>query len=61
MDFSREPTESTCLHPIFINHKEIDVVSYAKTLGIPVSNDFKWKMHIDNIISKDSQCLHLIT
>jgi hypothetical protein len=25
-DFSREPTENTSLHPIFINHKEIEVV-----------------------------------
>ena len=31
----------TSLHPIFINHKEIEVVSYAKTLGLTVSNDFK--------------------
>jgi hypothetical protein len=61
IDFSREPTENTSLHPIFINHKEIEVVSYAKTLGLTVSNDFKWKMHIDNIISKASKRLHLIT
>ena len=40
IDLSREQTESTCLHPIFINHKEIEVVSYAKTLGLTVSNDF---------------------
>jgi hypothetical protein len=61
IDFSREPTENTSLHPIFINHNEIEVVSYAKTLGLTVSNDFKWKMHIDNIISKASKRLHLIT
>jgi hypothetical protein len=48
------------LHSIFINNKEI-VVSYAKTLGLTVSNDFKWKMHNDNIISKASKRLHLIT
>jgi hypothetical protein len=28
IDFSREPTESTSLHPIFINHK-VKLVSYA--------------------------------
>ena len=61
IDFSREPTENTTLHPIFINHQETEVVSYAKTLGLTVSNDFKWKMHIDNIISKASKRLHLIT
>jgi hypothetical protein len=61
IDFSREPTENTSLHPVLINHKEIEVVSYAKTLGLTVSNDFKWKMHINNIISKASKCLHLIT
>ena len=27
IDFSREPTENTSLHPILINHKEIEVVS----------------------------------
>ena len=37
IDFSREPTENTSLHPIFIYHKEIEVVSYAKTLGLTVS------------------------
>jgi hypothetical protein len=48
------------LHPILVNHKEIEVVSFAKTLGLTVSNDFKWKMHIDNI-PKASKRLHLIT
>jgi hypothetical protein len=61
IDFSRQPTENTSLHSIFINHKEIKVVSYAKTLGLTVRNDFKCKMHIDNIISKASKRLHLIT
>jgi hypothetical protein len=52
IDFSREPTENTSLHPIFINHKEIKVVTYAKTIGLTVSNDFKWKMHAITLYQK---------
>ena len=35
--------------PIIINGKAIDVVSSAKLLGLPASNDLKWDLHVESI------------
>lgn len=42
-DFLRGLSGNTFVHPIFINHKEIEVVDGQQILGHTVSNDFKWK------------------
>ena len=61
IDFSRKQTQTNNLNPIRVNGKEIEVVNHAKILGLTVSSDCKWKMHVDNILSKASKRLYLIT
>ena len=45
-------TKDTNLDPIVVNEKEIEVVPYAKILGLNISSDLKWNAHIDFIINK---------
>ena len=61
IDFSRKQTQTNHLNPIRVNGKEIEVVYHAKILGLTVSSDCKWKMHVDNIVSKANKRLYLIT
>ena len=60
IDFSRKQTQTNHVNPIRVNGKEIEVVYHTKILSLTVSSDCKWKMHIDNIVSKASKRLYLI-
>lgn len=44
--------ETLDLCPILINDKQIDIVSYAKILGVNVSSDLKWNHHISEAVKK---------
>jgi hypothetical protein len=59
IDFSRKQTQTNHLNPIRVNGKDIEVVNNAKILGLTDSSDCKWKMHVDNIVSKASKRLYL--
>ena len=45
-------TKETIFDPIVVNEEEIELVSFAKILGLHISCDVKWNAHIDYIINK---------
>ena len=46
--------------PILINDKPIEVVSNAKILGVSISKDLKWNIHILDIVTKASSRLYFL-
>ena len=46
--------------PILINDKPIEVVSNAKILGVTISKDLKWNIHILDIVKKASSRLYFL-
>jgi hypothetical protein len=52
IDFSRNSNTSNTLAPISVNGKELEIVNNAKILGITISSDLKWKVHVEKIVSK---------
>ena len=46
--------------PIVVNGKPIDVVSSAKVLGVNISQDLKWNIHISQIVKKVSSRLYFL-
>ena len=57
IQFSR--VENSC-HPLTINHKELEIVSHAKVLGVIISNDLKWNSHIECVINRNSKRLYFL-
>ena len=57
-DFARPKLE---LPVITINNTEIESVSHAKLLGVTISSDLSWEVHVDKIHGKASQRIHYIT
>ena len=45
--------------PIVVNGKPIDVVSSAKVLGVNISQNLKWNIHISEIVKKVSSRLYI--
>ena len=43
------------LVPIVVNNQELECVESAKLLGVTISNNLTWNMHIDQIIKKASK------
>jgi len=43
-----------------INNKPIEVVTCVKLLGLAISNNLKWKAHIENVIKKGASRFYLI-
>ena len=55
--FSSQPVT----HPaITINNVPVDIVKHAKLLGVTISSDLKWNLHIDNICKKASKKLYAL-
>lgn len=52
MEVPQSTKETLDLCPILINDKQIDIVSYAKILGVNVSSDLKWNHHISEAVKK---------
>ena len=44
-----------------VSGKELELVSHAKILGLTVSSDLKWTVHVEKIVSKATKRLYLIT
>ena len=57
ISFSSSP--STVV-PITINDKQIEVVSSAKLLGVLVSDDLKWNVHVNHICKKTATRLYFL-
>ena len=47
--------------PIIVNGEMLEVVDSAKILGLTVSNNLKWNIHIDQIISKARKRLYFLS
>ena len=52
--------QSDILPPVVIDDINIETVSSAKLLGVTVSSDLKWNLHIHNVYSKAAQRLYYI-
>ena len=57
ISFSSSP--STVV-PITMNDKQIEVVSSAKLLGVLVSDDLKWNVHVNHICKKTATRLYFL-
>ena len=49
------------LASIVVNNQELECVESAKLLGVTISNNLTWNMHIDQIIKKASKRMHFLT
>ena len=56
--FSFCPTQ---FDSILINNNPVDVVDYAKILGLTVSNNLKWNKHVDEVIKKARMRLYFLS
>ena len=48
------------LEPVTINNTNIEVVPSAKLLGVMISNDLKWNMHVEMIYRKVAARLYFL-
>ena len=55
--FSSQPVTH---QPITINDEAVSIVKHAKLLGVTISNDLKWNLHIDNVCKKASKKLYAL-
>ena len=60
VDFSRNQGQSSDAQDIFINEKTLGKVYHIKMLGVTVSNDLTWNIHVDNIVSKAGKRLYML-
>ena len=59
-DFSRNQGQSSDAQDICINEKTLEKVYHIKMLGVTVSNDLTWNIHVDNIVSKAGKRLYML-
>ena len=48
------------LEPITINNTIVEVVPSAKLLGVMISNDLKWNVHVEMMCKKVTACLYFL-
>ena len=48
------------LPPIVVNNQELKCVESTKLLGVTISNNLTWNMHIDQIIKKASKRMYFL-
>ena len=48
---------SPTLDPVKVNDRSLEVVSSAKILGLNISDDLKWNVHITELVKKASSRL----
>ena len=53
--FTRDPECGDSIPNIVINGVDIERVEHAKVLGVTISADLPWNVHIDNIVAKASR------
>ena len=44
-----------------LNDVQLNIVSHLKLLGITIQDDLKWNLHVENIVSKASRNLYMVT
>jgi hypothetical protein len=44
--------------PIAINNQTVNIVTQAKLLGVTISNDLKWNLHVNSVCKKASKRLY---
>ena len=49
------------LDPITINNSPLEVVKEAKILGLNISNNLKWNIHVTEIVKKASKRIYFLT
>ena len=59
-DHARGAKNKPQLAPIVVNNQELECVESAKLLGVTISNNLTWNMHIDQIIKKASKRMHFL-
>lgn len=47
--------------PIMVNNTSLETVEHVKILGLNVSNNLKWNVHINEIVKKASKRLYFLT
>ena len=57
LDFRRNPTN---IDPLLINGSEVEIVNHFKFLGIQISANLKWKINVDQIVSRAQQRLYFL-
>ena len=48
------------LPPLFINGRDLEVVQNAKQLGVTITNNLSWNLHINETIKKASKGLYFL-
>ena len=46
--------------PIYVNGKELEIVKSAKLLGVTVTSDLSWNVHMNNAIKKAAKRLYFL-
>ena len=46
--------------PIVINNQTVNIVTHAKLLGVTISNDLKWNLHVKAVCKKASKRLYAL-
>ena len=47
--------------PIMVNNTSLEIVEHVKILGVNVSNNLKWNVHINELVKKASKRLYFLT
>ena len=55
--FTKDPCRD---EPVKVNDKHFEVVTSAKILGMTITDDLKWNVHVANILLKASKRLYLL-
>ncbi len=54
------PTKTKEISPLIVDGCNVSVVSHAKLLGLIISEDLKWVVHVDFICKKAVKHLHAL-
>jgi hypothetical protein len=46
--------------PIVVNNQTVSIIKHAKLLGVTISNDLKWNLHVNAICKKASERLYAL-
>ena len=57
---TKEMYSSPSYPPIAINNQTVNIVTYSKLLGVTISNDLKWNLHVNAICKKASKRLYAL-
>ena len=52
INFTKDPCRD---EPVKVNDKHFEVVTSAKILGMTITDDLKWNVHVANILLKASK------